>query len=173
MTLELNSLGSNQARADYRAALVAYLEQHKELLDEDSLRRMYSNPLRVLDSKNPVMQEMLGKAPQLLDYLDAESKADFDGLQKRLKAAGVEFVDQPTFSAWPGLLQQNCLRMGHQQLRFTRHSLRWWSLRWFSGTAGRESHTCSWFCLRYGATGIIAANLRAIATSSGLKPTFI
>jgi histidyl-tRNA synthetase len=95
VTLELNSLGSNQARADYRAALVAYLEQHKELLDEDSLRRMYSNPLRVLDSKNPVMQEMLGKAPQLLDYLDDESKADFDGLQKRLKAAGVEFVINP------------------------------------------------------------------------------
>jgi len=95
VTLELNSLGSNQARADYRAALVAYLEQHKELLDEDSLRRMYSNPLRVLDSKNPVMQDMLGKAPQLLDYLDDESKADFDGLQKRLKAAGVEFVINP------------------------------------------------------------------------------
>lgn len=95
VTLELNSLGSNQARADYRAALVAYLEQHKELLDEDSLRRMYSNPLRVLDSKNPTMQEMLGKAPQLLDYLDEESKADFDGLQKRLKAAGVEFVINP------------------------------------------------------------------------------
>ncbi|RVT48766.1 histidine--tRNA ligase [Rheinheimera sediminis] len=95
VTLELNSLGSNQARADYRAALVAYLEQHKDLLDEDSLRRMYSNPLRVLDSKNPVMQEMLGKAPQLLDYLDEESKVDFDGLQKRLKAAGVEFVINP------------------------------------------------------------------------------
>ncbi|WP_233008354.1 histidine--tRNA ligase [Rheinheimera faecalis] len=95
VTLELNSLGSNQARADYRAALVAYLEQHKELLDEDSLRRMYSNPLRVLDSKNPVMQDMLGKAPQLLDYLDDESKADFDGLQKRLKAAGVDFVINP------------------------------------------------------------------------------
>lgn len=95
VTLELNSLGSNQARADYRAALVAYLEQHKDLLDEDSLRRMYSNPLRVLDSKNPVMQEMLGKAPQLLDYLDEESKLDFDGLQKRLKAAGVEFVINP------------------------------------------------------------------------------
>jgi len=95
VTLELNSLGSNQARADYRAALVAYLELHKELLDEDSLRRMHSNPLRVLDSKNPVMQDMLGKAPQLLDYLDDESKADFDGLQKRLKAAGVEFIINP------------------------------------------------------------------------------
>ncbi len=56
---------------------------------------MYSNPLRVLDSKNPVMQDMLGKAPQLLEYLDDESKADFDGLQKRLKAAGVEFVINP------------------------------------------------------------------------------
>ncbi|WP_419571784.1 histidine--tRNA ligase [Rheinheimera sp.] len=93
--LELNSLGSNQARADYRAALVTYLEQHKELLDEDSLRRLYSNPLRVLDSKNPAMQEMLGKAPQLLDHLDDESKADFEGLKQRLTAAGVSFDINP------------------------------------------------------------------------------
>ncbi|WP_337879061.1 histidine--tRNA ligase [Rheinheimera sp.] len=93
--LELNSLGSNQARTDYRAALVAYLEQHKELLDEDSLRRLYSNPLRVLDSKNPAMQEMLGKAPQLLDHLDEESKADFEGLKQRLTAAGVTFEINP------------------------------------------------------------------------------
>jgi len=93
--LELNSLGSNQARADYRAALVAYLEQHKDLLDEDSLRRLYSNPLRVLDSKNPAMQEMLSKAPQLLDCLDAESKADFEGLKQRLTAAGVAFEINP------------------------------------------------------------------------------
>ena len=64
--LDLNSLGSNEARAAYRDKLVAYLEQHKELLDEDSQRRLYSNPLRVLDSKNPAMADMLAGAPQLL-----------------------------------------------------------------------------------------------------------
>ena len=93
--LELNSLGSNEARAAYRDKLVAYLEQHKDLLDEDSLRRLYSNPLRVLDSKNPAMAEMLAKAPQLLDHLDEESKLHFAGLQARLQAAGIEFTINP------------------------------------------------------------------------------
>lgn len=93
--LELNSLGSNEARAAYRDKLVAYLEQHKDLLDEDSQRRLYSNPLRVLDSKNPAMAEMLAKAPQLLDHLDEESKLHFAGLQARLQAAGIEFTINP------------------------------------------------------------------------------
>ncbi len=93
--LELNSLGSNEARAAYRDKLVAYLEQHKELLDEDSQRRLYSNPLRVLDSKNPAMADMLAGAPQLLDHLDEDSKLHFAGLQARLQAAGVEFTINP------------------------------------------------------------------------------
>ncbi len=93
--LELNSLGSNEARAAYRDKLVAYLEQHKELLDEDSQRRLYSNPLRVLDSKNPAMADMLAKAPQLLDHLDDESRQHFAGLQARLQAAGIEFTINP------------------------------------------------------------------------------
>lgn len=93
--LELNSLGSNEARAAYRDKLVAYLEQHKELLDEDSQRRLYSNPLRVLDSKNPAMADMLAKAPQLLDHLDEESKQHFEGLQARLRAAGIEYTINP------------------------------------------------------------------------------
>ena len=93
--LELNSLGSNEARAAYRDKLVAYLEQHKELLDEDSQRRLYSNPLRVLDSKNPAMADMLAGAPQLLDHLDEDSKLHFAGLQARLQAAGIEFTINP------------------------------------------------------------------------------
>ncbi len=93
--LELNSLGSNEARAAYRDKLVAYLEQHKELLDEDSQRRLYSNPLRVLDSKNPAMADMLAKAPQLLDHLDEESRQHFEGLQARLRAAGIEYTINP------------------------------------------------------------------------------
>lgn len=93
--LELNSLGSNEARAAYRDKLVAYLEQHKDLLDEDSLRRLYSNPLRVLDSKNPALAEVLAKAPKLAEHLDAESAAHFASLQQRLTAAGIEFVLNP------------------------------------------------------------------------------
>lgn len=93
--LELNSLGSNSARAAYRDKLVAYLEQHQDLLDEDSLRRLHSNPLRVLDSKNPAMAEMLVKAPQLLDHLDEESAAHLAGLTQRLTAAGIAFEINP------------------------------------------------------------------------------
>jgi histidyl-tRNA synthetase len=93
--LELNSLGSNAARAAYRDKLVAYLEQHQELLDEDSQRRLHSNPLRVLDSKNPAMAEMLSQAPQLLDHLDEESAAHLEGLKQRLTAAGISFEINP------------------------------------------------------------------------------
>lgn len=89
--LQLNSLGSNEERAQYRDALVAYLEQHKDKLDEDSLRRMYSNPLRVLDSKNPDVQALLTDAPKLAECLGDESKQHFEQLCKRLTAAGVEY----------------------------------------------------------------------------------
>ena len=90
-TLELNSIGSVEARANYRNALVSFLEQHKDKLDEDCLRRMYTNPLRVLDSKNPVIQELLNQAPKLFDYLDEESKLHFDGLCQLLDSAGVKY----------------------------------------------------------------------------------
>mgnify|MGYP003135613887 FL=1 len=90
--LELNSLGSNEARADYRDALVAYLEQHVDVLDEDSKRRMHTNPLRVLDSKNPDVQAILTDAPKLSEHLDAESKEHFANLCERLDAAGVEYT---------------------------------------------------------------------------------
>ncbi|MGR3982058.1 histidine--tRNA ligase [Pseudoalteromonas sp. 1181_04] len=90
--LELNSLGSNEARAQYRDALVAYLEQHIDELDEDSKRRMYSNPLRVLDSKNPDVQAVLVDAPKLSEHLDAESKEHFENLCERLDAAGVIYT---------------------------------------------------------------------------------
>lgn len=91
VTLELNSIGSLQARANYREALVAFLEQHKDKLDEDCKRRMYTNPLRVLDSKDKVVQELLNDAPALFDYLDEESKVHFDGLCTILDAAGIQY----------------------------------------------------------------------------------
>ncbi|WP_338884951.1 histidine--tRNA ligase [Xenorhabdus sp. TH1] len=91
VTLELNSIGSLEARANYREALVAFLEQHKEKLDEDCQRRMYTNPLRVLDSKNPEIQQLLNDAPALFDYLDSESKQHFDGLCQLLDSAGIKY----------------------------------------------------------------------------------
>ncbi|MCS2611098.1 histidine--tRNA ligase [Halomonas dongshanensis] len=95
VTLELNSLGSTEARAAYRDTLIAYFEAHAELLDEDSQRRLHSNPLRILDSKNPAMASMLDGAPQLLDHLDAESRAHFDQLKAMLDAAGIGYVVNP------------------------------------------------------------------------------
>lgn len=94
-TLQLNSLGSTEARGRYKEALVGYLEQHRDALDEDSQRRLGSNPLRILDSKNPETQALLDQAPVLLDFLDAESKEHFEQLQRLLDNAGVAYTINP------------------------------------------------------------------------------
>jgi len=93
--LELNTLGSSQTRSKYKQILVQYLNQHLELLDEDSLRRLQTNPLRILDSKNPAMRQMLDNAPALIDHLDDESHQQFDKLKASLDAAGVEYSINP------------------------------------------------------------------------------
>lgn len=90
--LQLNSLGSNAARAVYKEALVAFLMIHEDKLDDDSKRRMLTNPLRVLDSKNSDVQAVLVNAPKLSEYLDQESVDHFEQLQAYLTAAGVKFV---------------------------------------------------------------------------------
>ena len=95
LTLELNSIGSSESRATYRQALVDYLGQFKDQLDADSLRRLDSNPLRILDSKVPETQALLADAPVLNDYLDEQSKAHFDGLCARLDAAGLAYTLNP------------------------------------------------------------------------------
>ena len=95
VTLELNSLGTSEARARYRDALVAFLSERLEQLDEDSQRRLKSNPLRILDSKAPQTQALLVDAPKLADYLDDESRVHFDGLKARLEAAGIPYVINP------------------------------------------------------------------------------
>ncbi|WDE06250.1 histidine--tRNA ligase [Thalassomonas viridans] len=92
VTLEINSLGSNEERANYRDALVEYLKQIESLLDEDSKRRMLTNPLRVLDSKNRDVQSALVDAPKLSDYFGEETKAHFSQLCRRLEAAGINYV---------------------------------------------------------------------------------
>ncbi|MDR1062678.1 MAG: histidine--tRNA ligase [Azoarcus sp.] len=87
--LELNSLGSAQERASHRAALVAYLEEHQDALDGDGRRRLHSNPLRILDTKNPALQEIVEAAPKLLDYLGDASRAHFEAVQAMLHDAGI------------------------------------------------------------------------------------
>ena len=95
VTLQLNSLGTNEAREAYKAALVEYLEQHRSQLDDDSQRRLSSNPLRILDSKSPDTQALLDGAPVLTDYLDEESRQHFSELTGILDAAGIAYEINP------------------------------------------------------------------------------
>ena len=91
VSLQLNSLGSSEARAAYRDALVAYLQERFAQLDEDSQRRLTTNPLRILDSKNAQTQALLVGAPTLADYLDEESRLHFEGVKARLDAVGIRY----------------------------------------------------------------------------------
>lgn len=93
--LELNSIGDADERLRHRSDLIAYFEKHKDLLDTDAQRRLYSNPLRILDTKNPTMQQMVNEAPKLLDYLGDESRAHFEGVQKILRHSNIPFTINP------------------------------------------------------------------------------
>ena len=93
--LELNSLGQPPERLQHRAALIAYFEQHAEQLDEDAKRRLHSNPLRILDSKNPAMKALNEAAPKLLDFLGPESLAHFNAVKTILDANGVAYTINP------------------------------------------------------------------------------
>ncbi len=93
--LEINSLGTAEARQAHRQLLVDYLCAHREALDEDSLRRLDTNPLRILDSKNPALQDLLTEAPRLLDHLDSESREHFEAVQEVLAGAGVRAEVNP------------------------------------------------------------------------------
>ncbi len=90
--LQINTLGSLEARSRHRERLIAYFSAHIELLDEDARRRLHSNPLRILDTKNPAMQGLVEAAPRLSEDLDAESAAHFDTLRSLLDGAGVPYV---------------------------------------------------------------------------------
>lgn len=96
LTLELNSLGSSEARDNYRAALVEYFAGHEAELDEDGRRRLKTNPLRILDSKHEGTRKLLADAPALPDYLDAESRDHFGKLCESLEACGISYVLNPT-----------------------------------------------------------------------------
>ena len=93
--LEINSLGQPDERAAHRTALIDHLEKHRSVLDEDGLRRMYTNPLRVLDTKHPAMQEMANAAPKLFDFLGEASRKHFDGVCVRLDDAGIKWTLNP------------------------------------------------------------------------------
>jgi histidyl-tRNA synthetase len=95
LRLELNSLGDAEERARYREALVEYLRGHEQQLDADSRRRLESNPLRVLDSKNPQLADLIAAAPSLLDFLGPESRAHFDALRTGLEAADIPYSVNP------------------------------------------------------------------------------
>lgn len=95
VTLQLNSLGSNEARAEYKDALVTYLSAHKDQLDEDSQRRLETNPLRILDSKDAQTQSLLDDAPVLSEYLDEESREHFADLCEMLDQAGIAYELNP------------------------------------------------------------------------------
>lgn len=93
--LEINSLGQADERARHRADLIAYLEARLDRLDDDGRRRLHSNPLRILDTKNPALQDLVGGAPKMIDYLGADSRAHFDGLRRLLEANGIGYVVNP------------------------------------------------------------------------------
>ncbi|MEO1573697.1 MAG: ATP phosphoribosyltransferase regulatory subunit, partial [Pseudomonadota bacterium] len=95
VTLKINTLGDADSRQRYREALVTYFEGHLDALDDDSKRRLGSNPLRILDSKNPALAGIIAEAPTLIDALDDASREHFDGLRRRLDAAGIVYDVDP------------------------------------------------------------------------------
>ena len=95
ITLHINSLGSDSSRKKYRAALQVYLNDHRDALDQDSLRRLENNPLRILDSKNPGTQDIVEFAPKILDYLEPEEKSHFERLCESLQSSEIKFVIDP------------------------------------------------------------------------------
>jgi histidyl-tRNA synthetase len=93
--LEINSLGQPQERTAYRSELISHLEKHIEILDEDARRRLHSNPLRILDTKNPAMKQVVDSAPRLIDFLGEQSMSHFDGLKAVLDANGIAWTLNP------------------------------------------------------------------------------
>ena len=93
--LQINSLGQPEERAQHRAALIEYFEASLDVLDDEAKRRLHTNPLRILDTKNPAMQALCSAAPKLIDYLGTESLAHFEGVQQVLRDAGVPYKINP------------------------------------------------------------------------------
>lgn len=95
VALHINSIGDAAARKAHREALVTYFEAHQDQLDEDAKRRLYTNPLRTLDTKNPKMQDLVNAAPKLMQYLDEAARTHYAGVKKLLDEAGVQYLENP------------------------------------------------------------------------------
>src|SRR5262249_19142146 len=93
--VQINTIGSAEERSRFRAKLIAYFESHQTSLDADAQRRLHSNPLRTLESKNPAMQELIEAAPKLIDALGDESRSNFEAVQAGLRAAGIAYTINP------------------------------------------------------------------------------
>jgi histidyl-tRNA synthetase len=93
--LHINCLGNKEERLAHRQALISYFEQHQEILDEEAKRRLYSNPLRILDTKNPAMQELVMRAPRLIDYLGEDSLSHYNGWKAGLDALNISYIENP------------------------------------------------------------------------------
>ena len=122
--LQINTIGSNDERRAFRGKLIEYFEQHREVLDEDAQRRLLTNPLRILDSKNPAMQAVIEAAPKLMDHLGDASRANFDAVLSGLQAADIPYVINPR------------LVRGLDYYNLT-------VFEWVSGALGAQSAVCS------------------------------
>ncbi|HTD90818.1 MAG TPA: histidine--tRNA ligase [Burkholderiales bacterium] len=122
--LQINTIGSNDERSKFRGKLIEYFGQHREVLDEDAQRRLLTNPLRILDSKNPAMQSVIEAAPKLMDHLGAASQANFNAVLEGLQAAHIPYVINPR------------LVRGLDYYNLT-------VFEWVSGTLGAQSAVCS------------------------------
>jgi histidyl-tRNA synthetase len=122
--LQINTIGSNDERRAFRGRLVDYFEKHRGVLDDDAQRRLLTNPLRILDSKNPAMQEMIEAAPKLMDQLGATSRANFDAVLAGLQAAQIPYLINPR------------LVRGLDYYNLT-------VFEWVSGALGAQSAVCS------------------------------
>lgn len=122
--LQINTIGSNEERRAFRGKLIDYFERHREVLDADAQRRLNTNPLRILDSKNPAMQSMIEAAPRLMDHLGDASRANFDAVLAGLKAANIPYVINPR------------LVRGLDYYNLT-------VFEWVSGALGAQSAVCS------------------------------
>ncbi len=122
--LQINTIGSNDERRAFRGRLVEYFDQHRAVLDEDAQRRLLTNPLRILDSKNPAMQAVIEAAPRLMDDLGDASRANFDAVLAGLQAAGIPYVINPR------------LVRGLDYYNLT-------VFEWVSGALGAQSAVCS------------------------------
>ena len=121
--LQINTIGSAAERSAFREQLIVYFERHRQSLDDDAKRRLHTNPLRILDSKNPAMQAMIEAAPRLMDSIGAGSRANFDAVQSGLRDAGIPFVHQSAPGARAGLLQLDRVRMGQRSTRRAKRGL--------------------------------------------------